>query len=83
MASTYPNLIDGQAVATKDCTADINPSNVTDVVGEFARGGAADAQQAIASARTAFKKWARANSPTTSVTFEGLMSAVQSFVATA
>jgi len=59
MPTTYPNLIDGQAVDSKDRTSDINPSNVADVVGEFARGGAADATRAIASARAAFAKWSR------------------------
>ena len=59
MATTYPNLIDGQSVESKDHSADINPSNVTDVVGEFARGGAADVNTAIASARAAFPKWSR------------------------
>jgi len=57
--TTYPNLIDGQAVDSNDRTSDINPSNVADVVGEFARGGAADATKAIASARAAFAKWSR------------------------
>jgi len=57
MATTYPNLIDGQAVDTKERSSDINPSNTQDVVGEFARGGKADVEKAIASARAAFKKW--------------------------
>src|SRR4051812_31614162 len=59
MPTTYPNLIDGHQVESRERTSDINPSNVADVVGEFARGGTADVQQAIASARTAFKKWSR------------------------
>jgi aldehyde dehydrogenase (NAD+) len=59
MPTTYPNLIDGQPVDSGDRTIDINPSNVKDVVGEFARGGSSDANKAIASARTAFRKWSR------------------------
>jgi alpha-ketoglutaric semialdehyde dehydrogenase len=59
MPTTYPNLIDGQPVDSGDRTIDINPSNVKDVVGEFARGGSSDADKAIASARTAFRKWSR------------------------
>src|SRR5215471_10988566 len=59
MSTTYPNLIDGQRVDSRERTPDINPSNVTDVVGEFARGGSDDAGKAIASARAAFKKWSR------------------------
>src|SRR6476469_7848142 len=37
----------------------INPSNVRDVVGEFARATSAELDQAIASAREAFVKWSR------------------------
>lgn len=59
MPTTYPNLIDGQPVDSGDRSADINPSNVSDVVGDFARGGLPDAARAIAAARTAFKKWSR------------------------
>ena len=35
------------------------PRTSTDVVGDFARASSADAELAIASARTAFKKWSR------------------------
>ena len=59
MPTTYPNLIDGQAIASADANVDINPSNVSDIVGEFARGTSADVDKAIASARAAFKKWSR------------------------
>jgi acyl-CoA reductase-like NAD-dependent aldehyde dehydrogenase len=57
----FPNLIDGQRIDSSDRTTDINPSNLSDVVGEFARGSSSDVEQAIASARTAFKKWSRTN----------------------
>jgi alpha-ketoglutaric semialdehyde dehydrogenase len=57
----FPNLIDGQKIDSTDRTTDVNPSNVTDVVGEFARASSSDVEQAIASARTAFKKWSRTN----------------------
>ena len=59
MATTFPNLIDGQKLDSTDRTTDVNPSNTTDVVGEFARASSGDVEQAIASARTAFKKWSR------------------------
>ena len=59
MPATYPNLIDGQQIESADRTRDINPSNVADVVGEFARATSSDVDAAIASARTAFKKWSR------------------------
>jgi alpha-ketoglutaric semialdehyde dehydrogenase len=57
MATAFPNLIDGQSVDTTDHTPDINPSNVHDIVGEFARGTPADVEHAVASAKQAFAKW--------------------------
>jgi alpha-ketoglutaric semialdehyde dehydrogenase len=57
MATAFLNLIDGQPVDSSDRTSDINPSNVSDVVGEFARATPDDVARAIASARQAFKKW--------------------------
>jgi acyl-CoA reductase-like NAD-dependent aldehyde dehydrogenase len=57
VATAFPNLIDGQAVDSTDRTADINPSNVSDIVGEFARATPDDVGRAIQSARQAFKKW--------------------------
>jgi acyl-CoA reductase-like NAD-dependent aldehyde dehydrogenase len=61
MATTFPNLIDGQKIDSTERTTDINPSDLKDVVGEFARASSSDVDQAIASARTAFKKWSRTN----------------------
>ncbi len=57
MATAFPNLIDGQPVDSTDRTSDINPSNVSDMVGEFARATPDDVARAIASARQAFTKW--------------------------
>ena len=59
MATTYPNLINGRTLDSADRTADINPSNLKDVVGEFARATPIETEEAIASARAAFKKWSR------------------------
>jgi aldehyde dehydrogenase (NAD+) len=55
----YPNLIDGRAVKSTDFNTDINPSNVADVVGRFARATRADLDEAIASARRAFASWSQ------------------------
>jgi acyl-CoA reductase-like NAD-dependent aldehyde dehydrogenase len=60
MATAFSNLIDGRAVDSAERLPDINPSNVDDVVGEFARASSSDAERAIAAARTAFTKWSRA-----------------------
>ena len=45
MATAFPNLIDGRSVDSTERTPDINPSNVHDIVGEFARGTPADVEQ--------------------------------------
>jgi len=55
----YPNLIDGRRVDSDTRMADINPSNTSDVIGEFARGSRQDVAAAIAAARQAFLKWSR------------------------
>jgi alpha-ketoglutaric semialdehyde dehydrogenase len=60
MATTYPNLIDGRPIDSTERAPDINPSNLHDIVGEFARGSSKDAELAIAAAKQAFPKWSRA-----------------------
>ena len=45
MPTAFPNLIDGRTVDSADRVSDINPSNVPDIVGEFARGTAADVER--------------------------------------
>jgi alpha-ketoglutaric semialdehyde dehydrogenase len=57
MAMAFPNLIDGRSIDSTERIPDINPSNIQDIVGEFARGTAADVQHAIAAAKHAFAKW--------------------------
>jgi alpha-ketoglutaric semialdehyde dehydrogenase len=59
MPTTFPNLIDGRPIESADCMADINPSNISDIVGEFARGTTADVEQAVSAARQAFTKWSQ------------------------
>lgn len=59
MPTTYPNLIGGESLETVDRNRNINPSNTADVIGEFARGTAADVHHAIAVAGEAFKTWSR------------------------
>jgi aldehyde dehydrogenase (NAD+) len=59
MATTFPNLIDGRTVDSSDRNIDRNPSNLSDVVGEFARASEADLGEAIAAARRAFPAWSQ------------------------
>jgi alpha-ketoglutaric semialdehyde dehydrogenase len=60
MATAFPHLIDGRPVDSAERAPDINPSNLHDVVGEFARGATKDAELAVAAAKQAFPKWSRA-----------------------
>src|SRR5262245_64470009 len=55
------NYIGGQWVAGSSATRDINPSNLGDVVGEYAQADASQAEGAIAGARAAFPKWSQSN----------------------
>ncbi|MBB4216440.1 aldehyde dehydrogenase (NAD+) [Rhizobium sp. BK212] len=54
----HKNLIAGEWVAG-DASANINPSNTHDVVGEFARAGADDVRAAIAAAKSALPAWSQ------------------------
>ncbi len=54
-----PHLIGGEWVASSEAGDDINPSDLKDVVGSFARANRATAEQAIAAAKAAFPGWAR------------------------
>jgi len=53
------NYISGEWLEGDDVNADINPSNLGDVVGEYARAGKAQTEQAIAAARAAAPGWSR------------------------
>ncbi len=59
-ASTYDNYIAGSWVATQQYTENINPSDTSDVVGQYAVGSVADVEQAVAAARGAQPGWASA-----------------------
>ena len=54
----YDNYIDGQWVASDRYRANVNPSDLSDVIGEYAQADAACVEQAIAAARRAFPAWA-------------------------
>jgi len=53
----YDNYIDGQWVAGNQYQANINPSDLSDVIGEYAQADAAQVDAAIAAARKAFPAW--------------------------
>ncbi|MFG3695230.1 aldehyde dehydrogenase family protein [Stutzerimonas stutzeri] len=56
-AKRYDNYIDGQWVAGKHYQANINPSDLSDVIGEYAQADASQVEAAIAAARKAFPAW--------------------------
>src|ERR1051325_2619858 len=56
--STYVNYIAGEWVAGKAATPNRNPSNLADVIGDFAQADAEQANTAIAAAARAFPSWA-------------------------
>jgi len=58
MADVHRNYIAGEWVAGAEAARNINPSDVTDLIGEYARADRAQADTAIAAARAAFPAWA-------------------------
>ena len=56
--NTFRNYIAGEWVAGATVTLNKNPSDVSDVIGEYAQADAAQARAAIAAAKQAFPAWA-------------------------
>ncbi len=57
MAELHRNFIAGEWLAGTDVSRNINPSDLGDVIGEYARADRAQADTAIAAARAAFPAW--------------------------
>lgn len=55
------NYIGGSWVAGSEAAANVNPSDLKDVIGEYAQADAKQADDAIAAAREAFPRWAHSN----------------------
>ena len=55
------NLIGGDWRGGTSTVENINPSELSDIVGAFAHGGAQDLSDAIAAARSAFPAWSQSN----------------------
>ena len=55
--SRYDNLINGQWVEGKNYAPNTNPSDLSDVIGEYAQGDASDVETAVAAAAAAFPAW--------------------------
>ncbi|MBM3396001.1 MAG: aldehyde dehydrogenase family protein, partial [Betaproteobacteria bacterium] len=58
----HANFINGQWVTGSNWTRNINPSDVSDIVGEYSQADAAQAEQAISAARAAAPAWGQFNS---------------------
>jgi aldehyde dehydrogenase (NAD+) len=59
--AVHANYINGAWAEAAEPVPNINPSNVSDVVGEYARANEAQVRAAIAAARGAFPAWSRAS----------------------
>jgi aldehyde dehydrogenase (NAD+) len=57
MSEIHRNFIGGDWVAGAETARNINPSDLSDVIGEYARADKAQADSAIAAARAAFPAW--------------------------
>ena len=55
----FNSLIDGEWLSDGARAPNVNPSDTKDIVGEAARGTRAQAEAAIAAAKTAFPAWSR------------------------
>lgn len=56
-AKRFDNYIGGQWVAGADYSSNINPSDLSDVIGDFAKADLAQVNAAIDAARAAFPAW--------------------------
>ena len=57
----HRNFIGGEWVAGASITKDVNPSDLSDVVGEYVQADATQTEQAIAAAKAAAPAWAALN----------------------
>ena len=57
--AVHPNFINGAWAEAGEPAPNINPSNIADVVGEYARANEAQVRAAIAAAGAAFPAWSR------------------------
>lgn len=55
--SMKKNYVGGKWVSSKESTPNINPSDVSDIIGHYARGTRADVEAAIVAARKASPAW--------------------------
>ena len=73
----YPLVINHRQVSTPDWLPSLNPANQTEVVGYAAQAGAAEAEAALAAARTAQPAWARTPAEERAVLLERVAALLQ------
>src|SRR5512143_487237 len=56
--ATFNNLVNGEWLPGASISQNRNPSNLDDLIGEYAQADAKQVEQAIAAARAAFRTWA-------------------------
>lgn len=61
MSTLHQNLIGGQWMAGAGINVNKNPSDLSDVIGEYAQADAAQVKTAIEAAKAAFPKWGGSN----------------------
>ena len=61
MTQKHDNLIGGQLLATGGYSPNVNPSNLADVIGEYAQADAQQLETAVQAARAAFAAWSVSN----------------------
>ncbi|HQR07761.1 MAG TPA: L-glutamate gamma-semialdehyde dehydrogenase [Gemmatales bacterium] len=57
LGKTYPLLIAGKAIETKNTLSSLNPGKTSQVIGKVAKASAEQAKQAVAAANKAFDAW--------------------------
>lgn len=57
LGKTYPLVIAGKAIETKDTLTSVNPGKTSQVIGKVAKASAEQAKQAVAAANKAFDAW--------------------------
>jgi acyl-CoA reductase-like NAD-dependent aldehyde dehydrogenase len=53
----FPNFINGEWIASNNTSKNINPSDITDVIGEYAQADGAQGEAAVAAAKAAQPAW--------------------------
>jgi aldehyde dehydrogenase (NAD+) len=57
MTIKFDNLINGGWVGGSSYTSNVNPSNLADIIGDYAQANAAQLDEAVAAANAAFSAW--------------------------